>query len=169
MITYGRQTDPPAGEIDCYEGVELKFGNFCSIGSGLKILSGTHPCVEYPEVVSQYPFHEQWFIDYPPSTFDGKVTIGNDVWISTDVSILSGVTIGDGAIIGAKSVVTKDVAPYTFVAGNPAILKKWRFKKDQIAQLLLIQWWDWDDSKIRESMPYMKNINDFLLHNRLLL
>ena len=40
--------------------------------------------------------------------------------IGSSVTILCGVTIGEGAIVGAGSVVTKDVAPYTIVAGNPA-------------------------------------------------
>nr|WP_281267960.1 DapH/DapD/GlmU-related protein [Methanospirillum stamsii] len=46
--------------------------------------------------------------------------MGNDVLIGTMAIILRGVTIGDSAIIGAGSVVTKDVPPYTIVAGNPA-------------------------------------------------
>ena len=48
------------------------------------------------------------------------VTIGNRAWIGFKVTILRGVTIGEGAVIGACSVVTKDVAPFTVVAGNPA-------------------------------------------------
>lgn len=48
------------------------------------------------------------------------VVIGNDVWIGARVIILPGVKIGDGAVIGAGSVVTKDVEPYSVVAGNPA-------------------------------------------------
>lgn len=48
------------------------------------------------------------------------VTIGSKVWIGFGASILKGVNIGEGAIVGAGSVVTKDVAPYTVVAGNPA-------------------------------------------------
>jgi acetyltransferase-like isoleucine patch superfamily enzyme len=50
----------------------------------------------------------------------GQITIEDKVWIGFDVSILKGVTIGEGAVVGACSVVTKDVAPYTIVAGNPA-------------------------------------------------
>ena len=49
-----------------------------------------------------------------------------------DVLILNGVTINDGAIIGANSVVTKDVKPYEFVAGNPATHKRYRFDKEII-------------------------------------
>lgn len=48
------------------------------------------------------------------------ITIGNDVWIGAGVIILSGVTVGECSIIGAGAVVTKDVEPYTVVAGVPA-------------------------------------------------
>lgn len=48
------------------------------------------------------------------------VVIEDDVWIATNSVILAGVTIGRGAVVGANSVVSKDVAPYTIVAGNPA-------------------------------------------------
>lgn len=48
------------------------------------------------------------------------ITIGDNVWIASNVVVLPGVTIGSGAVIGAGSVVTRDVQPYTLVAGNPA-------------------------------------------------
>lgn len=48
------------------------------------------------------------------------VTIRDRVWIGFNVIILKGVTIGEGAVVAAGAVVTKDVAPYTIVAGNPA-------------------------------------------------
>lgn len=55
----------------------------------------------------------------------GDVVIGNHVWIAYRAVILPGITIGDGAVVGAGSVVTKDVEPYTVVAGNPArVIKK---------------------------------------------
>lgn len=50
------------------------------------------------------------------------VTICDRAWIGFNVIILKGVTIGRGAIVAAGSVVTKDVAPYTIVGGNPARL-----------------------------------------------
>ncbi|MCZ8522180.1 MULTISPECIES: acyltransferase [Paenibacillus] len=49
----------------------------------------------------------------------GNVSIGSNVMIGANTTVLPGVSIGDGAIVGAGSVVHKDVAPYSFVAGNP--------------------------------------------------
>ncbi len=162
MITLGEHTYNWTGDINCYEGVTLKIGKWCSIGSGLKIYSGNHATIAHPEVVANYPFRENNKWDYPNGFNDGFVTIGNDVWISTDVSILQGVTIGDGAIIGAKAVVTKDVPAYSFVAGNPARIKRFRFTEDQIHKLLDIKWWNWEEEKIEQSMPYMKDITKFI-------
>lgn len=135
MITFGNCTYCAAPEkIVCYEKVNLTFGKFCSIASGLKIVSGQHPIVEHPELVSQYPFHEQFGWNYPKSKMDGFVTVGNDVWIGEDVTILEGVTIGDGVIVGACSVVAKDVPPYTTVVGNPAKVVSKRSETPD--------WWD---------------------------
>lgn len=52
------------------------------------------------------------------------IKIEDNVWIGTEAFILKGVTVGEGAIIGARSVVTKDVPPFTIVAGNPAKVVK---------------------------------------------
>jgi len=49
-----------------------------------------------------------------------QITIRDNAWLSYNVSVLKGVEIGEGAIVGAGAVVTKDVPPFTVVAGNPA-------------------------------------------------
>lgn len=54
------------------------------------------------------------------TTKSKPVHIGKGVWLGARVMILKGVSIGEGSVIGAGSVVTKDVPPYTIVAGNPA-------------------------------------------------
>ena len=59
-----------------------------------------------------------------PIVSKGPVSIGNNVWIGDKATILPNVTIGDGAIIAANAVVTKNVPPYTVVAGNPAQIIK---------------------------------------------
>ncbi len=54
-----------------------------------------------------------------------RVVIEDDCWLGVNVVVMPGINIGKGAVIGANSVVTKDVDPYTVVAGTPAkIIKK---------------------------------------------
>ena len=55
-----------------------------------------------------------------PDVIRKPIVIKDKAWIGFNSIILKGVTIGEGAIVGAGSVVTKDVPPYTIVAGNPA-------------------------------------------------
>ena len=69
------------------------------------------------------PMMEQGFEEERP------VYIGNDVWIGDRALILPGVHIGDGSIIAAGAVVTKDVPPYSIVAGVPARKIRDRFEK----------------------------------------
>jgi acetyltransferase-like isoleucine patch superfamily enzyme len=146
--------------IEYGNGTNLYIGKFTSIGPGVKIFLdyGGHNT----SLTSSYPFQHlynnifngrKYFITNGNNK--GDVNIGSDVWIGMDVLILNGVTINDGAIIGANSVVTKDVKPYEFVAGNPATHKRYRFDKEIIELLLKIKWWDLDDQKIREIMPIL--------------
>lgn len=61
----------------------------------------------------------------------GPVLIGDDVMIGANTTILPGVVIGDGAIVSAASLVHKDVAPGTFVGGNPMRVI---YTKEQLAE-----------------------------------
>ena len=147
--------------------VPLKIGRFCSIAQGVTILLGGG---HRPDWVTTYPFSYIFseFKNTPglPAT-KGGVVIGNDVWIGMNSLILSGVHIGDGAIIGAYSVVTKDVEPYTIVAGNPAKVVRKRFDQETIDELLRIKWWNWDIQKIKDNMPLLlsNRIKEFIEAN----
>jgi len=70
---------------------------------------------------------------------------------------MSGVSIGDGAIIGTRSVVTKDIPPYTIVGGIPAKIIRKRFDDVTIEWLLKAQWWNWPSEKIKENLPIIFN------------
>ena len=84
----------------------------------------------------------------------GDINIGNNVWIGDNVTILTGVFIGDGSIIGAGSTVTKNVAPYSIVAGNPAKIIRYRFDEDIIRTMDEISWWNWGEAKIRKNEKF---------------
>ena len=81
--------------------------------------------------------------------------IGNDVWIGQGATLMSGVTIGDGAIIGARSLIAKDVPPYSIAAGNPAGVRRARFEQHVVERLLALRWWDWPEEKIERFLPLM--------------
>ena len=163
--TYGDPT------VEIYQGSESRvtIGQFCSISPRVRIvLGGRHPA----EWVSTYPFRVKWglpeaFQDGMPAT-KGDVRIGSDVWIGTEAMILSGVEIGHGAIVAARSVVTRDVRPYAIVAGVPAREIALRHSEEQIAQLLRIAWWDWDEDEILAAVPLLSSpdISTFLTRYR---
>lgn len=54
----------------------------------------------------------------------GDISIGHNVWIGMDCLILGGVNIGEGSVVAARSVVVKDIPPYTLAAGVPAKVVK---------------------------------------------
>lgn len=85
--------------------------------------------------------------DYLPTI---RTTIGNDVWIGDGTFIKTGIGIGHGAVVGMGSVVTKDVAPYAIVAGNPATLIRYRFEPEVIQALLEMAWWNLDDHALAQ-------------------
>ena len=65
--------------------------------------------------------HDHRSHDFSCRPEGGRVEIGDRAWIGCNVVILPGVTIGEGAVCCAGSVVTKDVEPFTVVAGVPAV------------------------------------------------
>lgn len=74
--------------------------------------------------------------------FQEHCVIGNDVWIGCNAVIGRDVIVGDGAVIAAGAVVTKNVEPYTIVAGVPARPLKKRFSDSVIEELLKCKWWN---------------------------
>lgn len=159
LIRAGRRTVVPD---DVSTHVPLSIGNFCSIASGLTIISGQHPGVANPKLVSDFPFADHGLGSYPASDMGDGVKIDHDIWVGQDVTILDRVWIGSGARIGAGSVVTKNVGPYEVVGGNPSTLLKARFTPSQIGSLLHIEWWKWSDHAIAQALPYFWDIDRFI-------
>ncbi len=79
-----------------------------------------------------------------------RTVVDSDVWIGEMALIKAGVHIGVGAVIGMGSVVTRDVEPYSVVAGNPARIIRKRFDDETIKALLdSLEWWTLPDSKLK--------------------
>lgn len=143
------------------EGANLYIGGFCSIASNQSVFLGGNHRTDW---ATTYPFGHILNEIFPsgivsgqghPST-KGHVIIDNDIWIGEGCTIMSGVHIGSGSVIAAKSVVTKDVSPYTIVGGNPAKLIKRRFDSFIIEKLLEISWWDQSDEVINKIVPLLQ-------------
>jgi acetyltransferase-like isoleucine patch superfamily enzyme len=94
-----------------------------------------------------------------------RVVLGPDVWIGHGAIIMPGVSVGTGAIIGSGSVVTKPVADFTIVAGNPARLIRRRVTEDVEAALKRIAWWDWSQQQLVDAVYDFRHLNadDFAL------
>jgi lipopolysaccharide transport system ATP-binding protein len=142
----------------------VEIGKFCSISRNVKIFVDVNHRVDWVTTFPLTSFFRAVPANYGHPVGKGNVIIGNDVWIGQDVSIMSGITIGNGAVIAAGSVVTKSVAPYEIVGGNPAKHIRFRFSEEQIRELQAIGWWDWDMQKIIESIDHLEatDINSFI-------
>ena len=149
------------------ENSKIIIGKYCAIANGCKIITLNHD-YNYPAI--QGSFYNNFFnnkhpgeIKNPPNLerTKGDVVIGNDVWIGEDVFITSGVNIGDGCCIGAKSIVTKDLPPYSICVGIPCKPVKKRYNDNIIEFLLKIKWWDWDANKIKKNKKFFyTNLNE---------
>ncbi|WP_027016346.1 CatB-related O-acetyltransferase [Comamonas composti] len=123
----------------------LYIGDYVCIGAEVVILMGgnnTHRA----DWFSLYPFADNILASYQPK---GPTTIGDGAWIGMRAMIMPGITIGEGAIIAANAVVTRDVAPYSIVAGNPAREVRKRFTEDTIRRLLALQVYAWPEEKLQ--------------------
>lgn len=87
-----------------------------------------------------------------------RTFIGHDTWIGNGAMIKPEVTLGDGAVVGAGSVVTKDVAPYTVVVGNPARLLRRRQPEAIAERLMALAWWDWSHARLRECLDDFRSL-----------
>ena len=137
-------------------------GSFCSISENCTILLGGEHRTDF---ISTYPFGYKnrelisGSFDLSCTKNKGNVIIGNDVWIGYNVTIMSGVKVGNGSVIGANSLVTKDVSPYSIVAGNPAKFLKYRFDEEVIKKLMIYEWWNLPNEKIQSLVPLLLSSN----------
>ena len=127
---------------------KVRIGKYCQLGMNVAIHGSNHP-ISY---LSTY-INTRLFDGLSELKSEKQITIGNDVWVGHAVIILGGVAIGNGAIIAAGSVVTKDVEPYSIVAGNPAKIIRKRFSLNIIKEIEQLKWWDKNDEELKKIKP----------------
>ena len=161
-FTYIADSDFESHVTHLYEwnGDRLIIGKFCQIAAGVEfVMNGAN---HQMNAVSTFPFFtlEGWNASAPQKSdmpLKGDTVIGNDVWIGQNATIMPGVHIGDGAIIGTNSLVSKDVEPYTIVAGNPIRVIRKRFDDELIDLLERFKWWDKSIEEINNLIPILTN------------
>lgn len=106
-------------------------GKHCSIAAINKVEIGKHVLFAgYVHITDHSHGYEDITMPISPQPLisKGPVTIEDDCWLGFGCEILSGVHIGKHCVVAARAVVTKDVPPYSIVAGNPArIVKQYNF------------------------------------------
>ena len=139
-------------------------GKFSNIAAAVRCNATNHPtwrptlhhftyrASDYWEDAS----HETEFFEWRRSN---AVTIGHDTWLGHGSTVLPGVTVGDGAAVGSGAVVTKDVAPYTIVAGVPARPLRERFDRNTAERFQALAWWDWDHARLRVALDDFRNLS----------
>jgi acetyltransferase-like isoleucine patch superfamily enzyme len=151
---------------------KLTIGSFCSIANDVHFIcdSGYHGESE----ITTFPLFHELLDKNEIIIIKGKkikaeniineidpvkqnITIGNDVWIGANATILPGITIGNGVTVLAGAVVSESMPDYAIVGGVPAKIIKWKHTEETITKLNNLQWWNWEDHKIK------KAINDFYL------
>lgn len=111
-VEIGTGTNITPGLIvnDSYSGL-CRIGRRVSIATNVTIVVDSNPNNSF---LSREPYVSNRLVQTQP------VLIEDDVWVGTNAVIMPGLTIGSGSIVGAGAVVTRDVPPFSVVAGVPA-------------------------------------------------
>jgi acetyltransferase-like isoleucine patch superfamily enzyme len=145
-------------------------GRYCSIAERLTTYGERHPLeyvtssgFTYSRAKPQFTrFHREILSgEFPPEAPIARALpiVEHDVWIGQSVILARNITLGTGCIVGAGSNVTKSVAPYTIVGGNPARIIRPRFPEDIAERLLKTRWWEYHPRLLLE-MDF-RNPSDF--------
>lgn len=149
--------------VDGSQIIYAEIGKFCSIAAYTRINPGNHPLDR--AALHHFTYRSRQFglgkedTDFFNWRRSYPVKLGHDVWIGHGAIVLPGVTVGTGAAIGAGAVVTKDVEPFTVMAGVPARPLRERFPRVVREGLLEIRWWDWNHEQLSDAIPDFRNLS----------
>lgn len=150
--------------------LNVNVGSFCSIADRVYIGGSAHPMhfvSTSPVFLSHRDSVKTKFSKHDYSNLP-KTIVGHDVWIGYGAMVKAGVEIGHGAVVGMGAVVTRNVEPYSVVAGNPAREIRKRFSPEQCAALIASNWWDFDDERLSDAAVNFPNVELFLRNEGLI-
>jgi phosphonate metabolism protein (transferase hexapeptide repeat family) len=139
-------------------------GKFSNIAAYVRVGATDHPM----EKASLHHFHYRsadYFDDtsHDEAWFDHRrarrTVIGHDTWLGHGAQVRPDVTIGHGAVIAGGAIVTKDVEPYTIVAGIPAVPLRARFAAGIPERMVALAWWDWQHERLKETLNDFRSLS----------
>lgn len=138
-------------------------GKFANIASFVRIGATDHPM--RLASLHHFLYRSSWYWEdaeddaaFFARRASRRIAIGHDVWIGHGAMVMPEVTVGHGAVIAAAAVVTKDVPPYTVMAGVPAKPIKQRLPAAVAERLIALGWWDWGHDRIRAALPDFRSL-----------
>lgn len=132
---------------------QIRIGAFSSVAMNCLIIDSNHRTDRATSFCAQHTFFGAPYCDDLVSK--GPVVLEEDVWVGSGVAIVGGgITIGRGSVIAAGAVITKDVEPYTVVAGVPGKAIGKRFSEKTIRELEDSRWFEWDIETIRANKDF---------------
>ncbi len=145
------------------EVANAEIGKFANIAAFTRIGATDHPM--HSASLHHFLYRSEMYFDDAEDDatfFEHRASrvakIGHDTWIGHGAMVKPEVTLGHGAIVAAGAVVTKDVPPYTIVAGTPATPMRARFVQSVADRLLDLAWWDWDHAVLRSALMDFRSL-----------
>lgn len=130
------------------KGAPVHLGAYSGFHYTALVITGGQHHLDWVSILHAHDEDGAWVVQEDNLVERGPVLVGSDVWVGFEAVIMAGVTIGHGAVVGARALVSRDVEPYSIVAGNPARHLRYRFDGPTREALLRIAWWDWEKSKV---------------------
>lgn len=175
--TFGRYTEVGRGsriaysELDDYSYCDryadianARVGKFANIAAFSRIGATDHPlhtaaCHHFLYRSDDYWDDAERDAEFFAQRQSRLAHIGHDTWIGAGAMVKPEVTLGDGAVVAAGAVVTKDVDPYTIVAGTPAKPLRLRQPRPIAERLIALAWWDWPHDSLRAALHDFRSLS----------